>query len=64
MHGVGDLGVVDPSQVRQRDSGIGVRELALNYDQRAFSGHLDGVAVPELMGANRRLILAMAAVER
>jgi hypothetical protein len=50
MDGVDGLGVVDPSLVRGGDSEIGVPELALDHNQRdAFSGHLDGVGVPELM---------------
>jgi hypothetical protein len=50
MHGVDDLGVVDPAQVHGRDPEIGVPQLTLDDQQRhAFSGHFDRMRVPELM---------------
>jgi hypothetical protein len=51
MNGLDDLGVVDSSQVRGGDSEFGVPELALDHcEWDAFSGHLNVVCVPELMG--------------
>lgn len=52
MDGVNDLGVVDPPELRGGDSEVGVPELALDHDPwDAFSGHLDRVSVPQLMGS-------------
>ncbi len=50
MHGVDDLGVVDPAQVGGGDPEIGVSELSLDHHERnALAGHLNGVSVPQLM---------------
>ena len=50
VHGVDDLGVVDPAQIHRGDREVGVAELALDDDEwHAFAGHLNGVGVPELV---------------
>ena len=42
MHGLDDLGVIDPAQVRRGDPEVRVPELALDDDERnAFSRHVD-----------------------
>jgi hypothetical protein len=51
VHGVDDLGVVNPLQVNRGDPEMGVPELALDDHQRdALMGHLDRVRMPQLVG--------------
>ena len=51
VDGVDDFGVVDAAEVDRGDAEVGVPELALDDDQGdAFSRHLDGVGVTELVG--------------
>jgi hypothetical protein len=51
VDGLDDLGAIDPAQIRRGDPKVCVSELAL-YDHQgnAFTRHLDGVRVAELMG--------------
>jgi hypothetical protein len=51
VDGVDDLGAVNALQVDRGDAEVGMSELALDDEQRdTFSGHFDGVCVPELVG--------------
>src|SRR5215207_2858587 len=50
VHGLDDLAAVDALEVDGGDAQVAVSELALDDDQRyAFTSHLDGVGVPELV---------------
>jgi hypothetical protein len=50
MHGMNDLGVVEPAQIHRGDREIGVPEFALDDQQRhPLAGHLHRVGMAQLV---------------